>query len=266
VYKTINVRGVDAADFLQGQLTQDIAVLARGMCLPAAWCNAQGRVVMTLKILADDDGFALVVPASIAEAALARLGMYRLRSRVEFGLADADWQIFAMPGAHGGAAGIWSLDITGDRPFVEIIATNDALQKAHFDTDSRLDVPSWQCARIAAGQVDIAAGNSALYTPHMLNLDLTDAVNFNKGCYTGQEIVARTEHLGRSKRRTFRYHCEAREIVIGETLCDGSNDVGVVVNVSGNELLAVLPIAAAAPQLQIRGVAARKKTLPYDPA
>ena len=69
MYKIIAVSGVDAVDFLQGQLTQDIGKLAVGKCLPCAWCNASGRVVMTLKILAAGDEFLLVVPDTVAEAA-----------------------------------------------------------------------------------------------------------------------------------------------------------------------------------------------------
>jgi folate-binding protein YgfZ len=260
LYRILLVSGPDAADFLQGQLTQDVRALGARVCLPAAWCNAQGRVVMTLKIVAAGADFALVVRETVADAALARLAMYRLRAKVEFAAA-AGWEHFAVAETVGNADGVCRTKIGGSQPVMEIVAKTGALEKSR--PTARLDDVAWQRARISAGLVDIMSENSALYTPHMLNLDLTGAISFSKGCYTGQEIVARTEHLGRSKRRTMRYHCEAPGLAIGDVLRDGAEEIGVVVNACGNELLAVVPVAAAASTLEIRGIAALPAPLPY---
>ncbi len=268
MYRIIVVAGADAAQFLQGQLTQDIGLANESQCLPAAWCNAQGRVIVTLQILAIGREYGLVVPEGIAEDAIKRLHMYRLRSKVTFQLSEAGWQIlatraFAFP-ANANSDGIWRNDLAASEPSVEIVATTAG--GSVLATLPRLDAAAWKSARIQAGQVDISAANTTLYTPHMLNLDLIGAISFRKGCYTGQEIVARTENLGRSKRRTFRYYCEAKDMTIGETLHDGAAEAGVVLNVSGSDLLAVVSLAAAGRPLQIRGVDAIRQPLPYEVA
>ncbi|MEQ9560962.1 MAG: hypothetical protein RLN69_00465, partial [Woeseiaceae bacterium] len=127
-----------------------------------------------------------------------------------------------------------------------------------------LDDNAWMAARISAGHVDISAANSALYTPHMLNLDRCGAISFEKGCYTGQEIVARTEHRGRSKRRTLLFQCDAPELVIGDTVKDADNDIGTVVNAVGNQCLAVVPLDVADKSPDIRGYPAILQSLPYE--
>jgi hypothetical protein len=268
LYKIVLVSGDDAAHFLQGQLTQDIGLLTESQCLPAAWCNAQGRVIATLRILAIGKDYGLVVPEGITEAAIKRLHMYRLRSKVTFQLVEAGWQLFATTAeanrAIAGSQGIWRNDLAASEPGVEIVASTGTAGESRLATLPRLDEAAWKAARIQAGLVDISVANSALYTPHMLNLDLIGAISFSKGCYTGQEIVARTENLGRSKRRTLRYYCEAKDLVIGETLRDGAVEIGIIVNVSGNDLLAVAPVTAADRPLQIRGVKTIPQPLPYD--
>jgi folate-binding Fe-S cluster repair protein YgfZ len=90
----------------------------------------------------------------------------------------------------------------------------------------------------------------------MLNLDRLGAISFDKGCYTGQEVVARTENLGESKRRLMRYRYEAPDVAIGDKLSDGERDVGTVVNVQGTKLLAVTPVASHDRALTINGVTA----------
>lgn len=263
MYNIILVGGDDAAQFLQGQLTQDVELLTPSALLPAAWCNAQGRVVLTLQVFASDGDYGLLVPGDMAQAAMARLEMYRLRSKVTFRFAGPGWQQLAthpaalpaeaLPGVwHGPAAGV----------AVEVVVAPGAdAPAAGFP---RLDEAGWKTARIQAGRVDIGSANTALYTPHMLNLDLAGAISFRKGCYTGQEIVARTENLGRSKRRTFRYRCDAPDLQIGDKLQDDAADAGVIVNVCGNDLLAVTAVAAAGRSLQIRGSTAIPQPLPYE--
>lgn len=268
MYRIILVSGGDAGHFLQGQLTQDIGLAKESECLPAAWCNAQGRVLVTLKILAIGKDYGLVVPDGFAEAAMARLQMYRLRSKVIFELTAAGWQHFATSAEAISAVavtdGIWRNDLASRKPITEIVLRTDSAGASLLASLPRLDEATWKKARIQAGGVDISVTNSALYTPHMLNLDLVGAVSFTKGCYTGQEIVARTENLGRSKRRTFRYYCEAKDLAIGDTLHDNASEVGVIVNVSGTDLLAVVPIAVAGKPLQVHGSEAIPQPLPYD--
>ncbi|MCI0518372.1 MAG: hypothetical protein L0Y45_11125, partial [Woeseiaceae bacterium] len=188
-------------------------------------------------------------------------------AKVTFGFAEPGWQLFATASAampDDALPGVWRSDLDAHEAAVEVVASTGA--ESLPATLPRLDEDAWKKARIEAGRVDITAANAALYTPHMLNLDLIGAISFRKGCYTGQEIVARTENLGRSKRRTLRYHCMAKDLQIGETLRDGDADAGVIVNACGNELLAVVSLASAGRPLQIRGIAAIPQPLPYDVA
>ena len=100
------------------------------------------------------------------------------------------------------------------------------------------------------------------YTPHMLNLDLLDAVSFDKGCYTGQEIVARTHYKGATKRRALRFEASA-PIAEGDKVQLDGRDVGDVLNVAGNQLLAVVPVDKANAGLTVGGAGLVNVPLPY---
>ena len=100
------------------------------------------------------------------------------------------------------------------------------------------------------------------FTPHMLNLDLLDAVSFDKGCYTGQEIVARTHYKGATKRRTLRFASET-PVSVGDKISLAGRDIGEVLNVAGNDLLAVVPVDKAEEPLFVNGISLDKRELPY---
>ncbi len=108
----------------------------------------------------------------------------------------------------------------------------------------------------------IGKQQSEKFTAHMLNLDLLDAVNFDKGCYTGQEIIARTHYKGATKRRTLRFESTA-PVSVGDKVSDGDRDIGEVLNVAGNDLLAVVPVDKTDTQLTVNGVKLTHFPLPY---
>ena len=108
----------------------------------------------------------------------------------------------------------------------------------------------------------IGPAQMELFTPHMLNLDLLDAISMDKGCYPGQEIVARTHYKGATKRRTMRFESEARLAVGAKVSLDG-RDIGEVLNVSGNNLLAVVPVDKADEALTAGDILLHKRELPY---
>ena len=221
LYKLITLSGPDTADFLQGQLTQDVTRLTRAGSLLSAWCNAKGRVIAVVRLLALDGATGLVVPAAMAERLLQRLLMYRLRAKVDIALCDDD-------------------------------------------IDARLsDDETDPAALVRAGIPHIDEQNSETFTPHMLNLDRLDAISFDKGCYTGQEVVARTEHLGHSKRRMMRYRASADGIRAGNKLSDGERNVGTVVNVAGRDLLAVTPVELHDRPLRSGDIIVTPMGLPY---
>jgi len=103
---------------------------------------------------------------------------------------------------------------------------------------------------------------SEQYTPHMLNLDLLGAVSVDKGCYPGQEIVARTHFRGATKRRLHRFE-SSEQVSPGDKVTDGDRDVGEVLNAVGTDLLAVVPVEKAGGSLLVRGIALLNLPLPY---
>jgi folate-binding protein YgfZ len=115
---------------------------------------------------------------------------------------------------------------------------------------------------VSNGFVYIGKDQSGKFTPHMLNLDLIDAVSFDKGCYPGQEIVARTHYRGATKRRCLRFG-STTPAHAGDKVSDGSRDVGEVVNAIGNELLAVVPVDGDMSALSVNGNALLNLPLPY---
>jgi len=108
----------------------------------------------------------------------------------------------------------------------------------------------------------IGKQQSEKFTAHMLNLDLLDAVDFDKGCYTGQEIIARTHYKGATKRRTLRFESD-EPVSVGDKVSDGNRDIGEVLNVAGNDLLAVVPVDKADTPLTINGAKLTLLKLPY---
>jgi folate-binding protein YgfZ len=250
LYKLITVSGADAAGFLQGQLTQDVALLAGMPCLLAACCNPQGRVITTMRLVSQEESIGMILPGEMAEPIMMLLSKYRMRSKVQFAVSGDDWANIAiaenadlqllqsaglLPDANDAiyAQGILSVRHGSKDPFVELFAAKNALARLNLDFNAPLADDSWRSALICAGIALISDENSEKYTPHMLNLDRLGAISFDKGCYTGQEVVARTEHLGSSKRRLMRYRCAAKSIKVGDSLDDGDRQVGKVVKWEG---------------------------------
>lgn len=108
----------------------------------------------------------------------------------------------------------------------------------------------------------IGPDQSEKYTAHMLNLDRLNAISFDKGCYTGQEVIARTHYKGASKRRTLRFTSE-EPVSVGDKVSDGSRDIGEVLNAEGLDLLAVVPVDKADDALTVNGVKMTHHALPY---
>jgi len=207
----VAVSGRDARSFLQGQLSNDILGLERHPGMLAASCNRQGRVLATLRLAADGDGALLVLQRALAHTLVAQLSTFVLRADVRFedrsrqlevvGLIDADpdarWSQAA-----AAAAGLAMLVASPRRI---LLAGSRAALDAALAAVPRTDPADWERACIADGEPWITPATAALWLPQMLNLDLLGGISFSKGCYVGQEIVARAQHLGRLKRRTLRY-------------------------------------------------------------
>ncbi len=279
IYKLIRVTGSDAGEFLQGQLTQDMERLAQTGSLPAAWCSPKGRVISLLRILMIDGGYGLVVPASMAESVCERLAVYRFRADVSLDVEGSDWTCLIInqdadldkldklelrPAQEINACRIdhalIAVNVGIDEACVELMGYASDLEKAGISDSAPAD--ELRAAKIRAGLPEITEQHSEKYTPHMLNLDLLGAISFDKGCYTGQEVVARTQNLGKSKRRLMRYRTDAT-LTIGDSLSDGDRYVGEVINVIGNDLLAVTPVDVHDSTLFASDVEVTPVTVPY---
>ena len=227
-YVTIFVAGEDACNFLQAQLTRDIRPLGAENPGPvlAAWCNPKGRVIALMRVSWTPEGYALALPRELADAVVDRLKLFRFRSRVTFTVRPV-------------VAGELGLDD---------------------------DASDWRLDNLRAGIAEIGTTQSEGFTPHMLNLDLLGAVSLDKGCYPGQEIVARTHYRGATKRRMFRFESSGPVAPGDAVLDDSGKAVGDVVNATGTEILAVVPVAAADSVLRVGDATLNRQPLPYDAA
>ncbi len=210
-HSVVAVTGRDARSFLQGQLSNDLLGLERHPGMLAAACNRQGRVFATMRLAAEGDDVLLVLQRKLAQTLIAQLSAYLLRADVRFedrsnrvcvaGLLDAE------PDAHwsqaGAAAAGLAMLVASPRRIL-LAGTRLALDAA-LAAVARTTPDDWDRAAIEDGEPSINPETAALWLPQMLNLDLIGGVSFSKGCYVGQEIVARSQHLGRIKRRMLRY-------------------------------------------------------------
>ena len=209
-FTTIKIDGADAAGFLHGQFTTDVTGLASGRAGLSAWCDPKGRVVATFILARVDGAFLLLAPDDIKETFIKRLKMYVLRANVVITDAEVEDvpQLLHLPGTDGELS--------------ETAFIRQGIPLLHPDTSGR-------------------------FLPQELNLDKLDAVSFTKGCYPGQEIIARLRYRGAVKRRL----CHARTdnpagLQPGATLRPEAEirNIGTVINsvITGNgqELLIVL--------------------------
>src|SRR5262245_52183629 len=207
-HAAVAVTGRDSRAFLQGQLSNDILGLERHPGMLAASCNRQGRVLATMRLAADDEGVLLVLNAKLAQTLVSQLSAYVLRADVRFedrsrrlqvaGLIDAEPDArWSQPAA--AAAGLAMLVASPRR--ILLVGEARSLDAA-LAAVPRTAPDDWERATVADGEPSIMPATAALWTPQMLNLDLIGGLSFSKGCYVGQEVVARAQHLGRVKRRT----------------------------------------------------------------
>jgi tRNA-modifying protein YgfZ len=257
--------GTDALAFLQGQVSNDTRRLADGVPLLSAYSSAQGRVVAVLHLLPHSSGVMAILPRELAAPTLARLSKFVLRSKVKIedlsdrysvaGAPDAAALEFVDPPAVGAAYverdGIAVARVADGaqhappRYWVVRQRANDLEGRA---ADEGADI-AWRLADIRAGMPQVYAATSEQFVAQMLNLDLLDAISFTKGCYTGQEIIARTQHLGRIKRRLSRLKLPSGSWSIGQPLRLIDGRTGRLTEVArvgeGFEALAVLSLRDA---------------------
>ena len=267
----IRVSGTERVAFLQGQLTQDVRIVDGSRSALYGWATAQGRLLCSGQLLDWRDALWLTVPATLAEAIARRLRMFVLRARATIDVADVsvfsgDVALDAAPLAQSATATWCATRVAGDPGRVLVIADRSAP-----DLPGAVPAGGWPLADIRAGIPSIAPATSEAFIPQMVNLDLLGGIAFGKGCYVGQEIVTRTRHLGRIRRRMYRFGCTGDEAVSpGDPVFSAIREVGRVVaatRVDGStELLAVTQIDDADGPLHLdaaRTRALQRLALPY---
>lgn len=277
-WRALAVSGQDRTTFLQGQLTQELArARADATCL-AGHADAKGRLLWAGHLFVREDSLCLLVPAASAEALASRLRLFVLRARVSITLAD-----LAIIGIAGGtpgnpptAPGWQTLQLAGDADRRLLIGPGTeqagALAAASIPTISAtISADHWRLADIRAGIPSIVPQTSGEFVPQMVNLDLLDGISFTKGCYTGQEIVARTHYLGRVKRRMLRFACNGPPPPPGSPVHGTRDGIGQVVSAAataqGCEMLAVVQIDEASVALfadSARLIGLKRLALPYE--
>jgi folate-binding protein YgfZ len=226
----IAVRGDDAASFLHAQLTSDVLALPAAGAQWSGWCSPKGRLLATFLLLRHADGFLLVIPAEIAAPIARRLGLFVLRSKVKIedatprygrigivggaspALVERHWGAVPAPMASVEREASTCVALEAGRFLALVPADRAAALLATLEREGeRGSADDWERASIRAGVATIVAATQEAFVPQMANFDLIGGVSFRKGCYPGQEIVARTQYRGTLKRRMALAHLEGTE-------------------------------------------------------
>lgn len=247
----LELDGADAVSFLQGQVTNDVKQLDGSNAHYTGYCTPKGRLLAVCLAFAHNGHLHLQMPKVLLDAIAKRLKMYVLRSKVS--IQDMSDQVFKFGiSGHHAAAQLETLfpslpqqplqlvthskgtliRLPGNTPRFEILSDIDhapQLWKALSEFSKIADADYWEWQEIQAGIPEVYPETQEAFVPQMLNLDLLNAINFKKGCYTGQEIVARTHYLGSVKRRTQLAQCNQAAPVGSDVKNDNGENVGKVV-------------------------------------
>ena len=272
--RVLAVGGADAETFLQGQLSCDVKGLVPGICRYGSFNSPKGRMLANFVLWrspAGGDHFEMLLPEDVAVPVAKRLRMYVLRSKVVLTDVSAESRRFGIGGpaattalvaAFGATPGVHQtkqigqamvLGLPGPR-FVVLAAPGEAAAVQARFAGQAMAAPFdvWQWLTIRAGVPIITAATQDALVAQVANWDVLGGVDFKKGCYTGQEIIARTHYLGRLKERTFLFHADVADVAVGDRIFSAvfeAQPCGTVVNAArapggGFDLLAVLQIGA----------------------
>jgi len=289
----IRAVGDDARSFLHGQLTQDTLHLDTAGARLAGYCSAKGRLLASFVVWQRGPAEVLLAcSADLLPATLKRLSMFVLRAKCKLSDASADLPLFGLAGGaaqqvlgSAAPARIWG---RGTVDSADVVRLPDAVGVPRFLwagepppallATSSLSADAWAWLEVQSGVVRIVAATAEQFVPQMVNLEVVGGVNFQKGCYPGQEVVARSQYRGTLKRRAFLFDCQA-EARPGQDLfssLDPEQPAGMVATAaafpdgSGRfALLAETKLAALEAPAVLHlgspsGPVLRPATLPYD--
>lgn len=262
--------GPDANKFLQGQVTCNLNYLSDSQCSLGARCTPKGRMQSSFRIVSVTDGYLLAMANELLEAQLTDLKKYAVFSKSKLTDESQDWLRLGLNGADDALRSL-GLELPADAD--SVVRHQELLALRLSDGRAELWVPAaqaeavkaqlaaqlpeaplndWLLAQIRAGIGQVMGSTRELFIPQMINLQAVGGVSFKKGCYTGQEIVARMQYLGKLKRRLYRLELHDSQVPEPATALFSSaraSSVGEVVlaarSGTGVELLAVLQDEAA---------------------
>ncbi|MDH3353966.1 MAG: folate-binding protein [Chromatiales bacterium] len=296
----IEAKGDDCDEFLQGQLTNDIRLLTPSTGQLSGYCSPKGRILALLRMFKRDDSIFMLLPKETLEATLKRLTMFVMRSQVVLSDESPQWVCFGISGpdaatalaAHTsslpeGESGVISnneLTLLSLSPYQQryiLFTTADKAEEIWGSISSSFTVvpqAQWDLLDIHAGLPHIEASTVEAFVPQMVNLQFLNGINFKKGCYTGQEVVARMQYLGKLKRRMYHAHVATSDVPkVGDEIespqSSSGQGAGKIVTVApspdgGFELLVVAETESAEKgSLHLKGSEAASLTiteLPYS--
>ncbi len=291
------IGGDDARAFLHGQLTCDVAALGPASGTLGAYCSPQGRVIASFFLWSAPDGFRMALARDLAPTVAARLRKFVLRARVSIADRSQDVALLGLSGPAAGAALAATLGSSVPEPGSVVhasaataialpgrrflVAAEAAAAAAVWDALAcslrPVGTRRWTWLDIRDGIPLVTAATSEAFVPQMTNLELLGGVSFQKGCYPGQEVVARTQYLGKTKRRMFRAavttEAQPGEPLFSEDLGDQASGTVVLAAPSPNggfEVLAVAPVASMTGSVvhlrALGGPVLRVLALPYPVA
>nr|CAA6825316.1 MAG: Folate-dependent protein for Fe/S cluster synthesis/repair in oxidative stress [uncultured Thiotrichaceae bacterium] len=288
----ISAHGNDAEAFLQGQLSNDLELVTDTQAQLSSYSSPKGRAITTLQLAMHKDTYYLSLSNDILEPILKRLRMFVMRSQVSlenatdnlvhFGYSDpqGEERLEAVIGTipmktmdsvqSGGltiirqAAPVPRFEIFGELDDARNLWTKLGVHAAGVGHGA------WDYYDVEAGIPHVTADSTEAWVPQMMNLHLTDSISFSKGCFPGQEVVARLKYLGKNKRQTYRLGINSVELPAVGTVVNNSGgaEAGKVLNAALNpdgkvEVLAVMKTAEVNSELTVNGQAAQLLELPY---
>lgn len=252
----IRAQGADAATFLHGQLTNDFVQLDSSQARLAGYCSAKGRLLASfLGWKSAPDDILLVCSADLLAATLKRLSMFVMRAKCRLADASAELQLMGLTGprsvawlgqnapaevgqkASAGAATVVRLaDAAGQARFLWVAPTDTAAPPLPV-----LELETWRWAEVQSAVPRIEAATADQFVPQMVNFELLGGVDFKKGCYPGQEVVARSQYRGTLKRRSLLFSVDAAAAPGQEVFHsdDPGQPAGMVVNAARHSSAAV---------------------------
>lgn len=296
-FGVIAASGTDAARFLHAQLTNDVANLGPDAVQLNGYCNAKGRLLAVFTNWRDADAIYLQLPREILPAVRKRLSMFVLRAKVALADVSDDWCALGLigPGSERllqdtfgltrpveAAIALGNARIVRLRPspriderFLLLVPARERADWiARLQSAQRFESGAWWWSQIDAGLPDVFAATQEKFVPQMINLEVLGGVNFKKGCYPGQEVVARSQYLGKLRRRMGIAHIEGSAIAGTDVYADGeAQPVGTVVMAAtapggGMDLLFECPVdrvgAGVLRAGRADGPALAVRPLPYE--